>query len=53
LQTTTQASQISSIQRINQTNKKKEITRAVMESTGSYWCGLYDELERNGIDVSL
>jgi transposase len=24
-----------------------------MESTGSYWCGLYDELERNGIDVSL
>lgn len=24
-----------------------------MESTGSYWCGLYDELEENGIDISL
>jgi transposase len=24
-----------------------------MESTGNYWCGLYDGLEQSGIDVSL
>jgi transposase len=33
--------------------ERKNETRAVMESTGNYWCGLYDELEQNGIDVSL
>ena len=32
---------------------KEEHVRAVMESTGSYWCGLYDELDHSGIDVSL
>lgn len=38
---------------IQSIERKEEEARAVMESTGSYWCGLYDELEENGIDISL
>jgi transposase len=38
---------------IQSIERKEEEARAVMESTGSYWCGLYDELEESGIDISL
>ncbi len=38
---------------IQSIERKEEEARAVMESTGSYWCGLYEELEESGIDVSL
>jgi transposase len=38
---------------IQSIERKEEEARAVMESTGSYCCESYDELERNGIDVSL